>query len=323
MQERTRLVDLADRAAVSIATVSRVLNGRPGVAPETRSRVLAALDESGYLPAESSTARLVGLAAPGLDQEPTAAIAQAVQTDLGAADLTAVLCSHAGQGGLAWAVETLLRRKVVGVVAVGPARLSAPDLAALDRLVAQQVALVRVNLPEVDAGRSVRSDTELGAGLAVRHLTDLGHRRVGLLADQLDPRQVADFGAACPAGPMRRTTNDLGSAERAAAELIEDGATALVCGTDLLALGALRAAEDRGLDVPGQLSLVAAVDSPLAVYARPALSAVRHPVAELGRTAVHLIVSAIDQPDMRRGGQEVVLPPDLVLRGSTAPPAVP
>lgn len=327
MQDRTRLADLATRAGVSIATVSRVLNGRPGVAAATRSQVLGALDEVGYTSTDTTAGRLVGLITPTLGTPGAAgSLVEAVQGRLGAADYSPLLAAHT-DGGVAWAIDTLLRRKVIGMIVVGPARLSAGDAAALDRVLAQQLPLVLLEIPRAQlerygskpAGVGVRTDHRRGIELALDHLQSLGHRRIGLLADDAAGPASDAFIARCGPDRIAVTPSTVAAAESTASGLL-DRCSAIVATSDLLAIGALRAAGAADRAVPAEVSVVALADSPLTAYAMPSVTSVRAPVTELGRTATDALLGALAPPiEPRRIAGELTLPPELVVRQSSGP----
>jgi len=333
---RARLSDIARQAEVSEATVSRVLNDRPGVAPETRQAVLTALDVLGYeRPARlrKRSAGLVGLVVPELDNPIFPAFAQVIESTLAQAGYTPVLCTQT-PGGVTEDeyVEMLLDRQVSGIVFVSG--LHADTTADHERyrtLLARPLPIVLINgyAPGIPAP-FVSCDDREACELAVSHLVALGHRRIGLITgpDRFVPvqRKVAGFKAA-----MRRLlgTSDeelreltelslfgVEGGEAAAARLLERGVTGLVCGSDLMALGAIRAARQRGISVPEQLSVVGYDDSPLIAFTDPPLTTMRQPVTAMSVAAVRALVDEIHGHAAPH--TEYVFRPELVVRGSTA-----
>jgi LacI family transcriptional regulator, repressor for deo operon, udp, cdd, tsx, nupC, and nupG len=333
---RARLADIARQAEVSEATVSRVLNDRPGVSPETRQAVLTALDVLGYeRPARlrKRSAGLVGLVVPELDNPIFPAFAQIIESALAPTGFTLVLCTQT-PGGVREDeyVEMLLDRQVSGIVFVSG--LHADTAADHDRyraLIARPLPIVMVNgfAPGIPAP-FVSCDDREAAELAVMHLHALGHRRIGLVTgpDRFVPvqRKAAGYKAA-----MRRLTGisdeELGElielslfgvegGEAAAARLISRGVTGLVCGSDLMALGAVRAARQRGLAVPADVSVVGYDDSPLMAFTDPPLTTLRQPVAAMAVAAVRTLLDEIQ--GQAAPYSEYVFRPELVVRGSTA-----
>ena len=334
---KSRLLDLATHAGVSEATVSRVLNGRPGVSEAKRHAVLTALDLLGYeRPTRLSarTAGLVGLVVPELDNPVFPRFAQAVETALVEHRFTPVLCTLT-PGGVHEDdyVQLLLERGVVGIVfASGIHAIADTNPARYQALRERDVPIVLVNgyLDDVDAP-FVSVDDAAAVDLAVSHLARLGHERIGLAMgpDRYSPvqRKVAAFHAAMrrhvPGVPaedvqdlVECTQFRVEGGAAAAHALAERGATAAVCGSDLMALGAVRAARDRGLRVPADFSVVGCDDSPLVEFTDPPLTTVRSPLRAMAEAAVQALLSDVSGEPAPRA--EYVFRPELVVRASTA-----
>ncbi|WP_042368219.1 LacI family DNA-binding transcriptional regulator [Streptacidiphilus neutrinimicus] len=338
-----RLAEVAKKVGVSEATVSRVLNGRPGVSDVTRQAVLTAVDVLGYerpTQLRGVRARLVGLVVPELQNPIFPALAEGVGGALVQLGFTPVLCTRTA-GGLTEAeyVTMLLDQQVSGVVFCGgltvdeygqllgrgvPVVLlnAAVDFAALPpALVTDPLHGAKLGFPQVS------TDDQAAVEQAFGHVWALGHRRIGLLvgpAEHMPSRRKAQaFARLC----ARTGTDDRGrvghalfsfeGGQAAAGELLAAGATALICGSDILALGAVRAARRRGLDVPQDVSIIGYDDSAFMNYTDPPLTTLRQPIDAMARAAVQLLVNQID------GGaptpKELLHEPELVVRGSTAP----
>jgi DNA-binding LacI/PurR family transcriptional regulator len=330
---RARLADIAIQAGVSEATVSRVLNGRPGVAESTRQAVLTALDVLGYeRPArlKQHSAGLVGLIVPELDNPIFPAFAQVIESALAHHGYTPVLCTLT-PGGVHEDdyTQMLLERGVAGIVFVSGLHAdSSADPARYVALRRRGLPIVLVNgyITGVDAP-FVSNDDVTSMDLAVTHLVAQGHTRIGLA---LGPRRfvpvvrkIAGFRAA-----MRRHLEvtdvdalvecSLFSVEggtAAADRLVDAGCTAVICGSDLMALGAIRAVRSRGLEVPRDVSVVGYDDSPLIAFTDPPLTTVRQSVQAMGSAAVRALLDEISGVATRRA--EFVFRPELVVRGST------
>ncbi len=336
---RTRLTDLAVQAGVSTATVSRVLNGKPGVSPQARQAVLTALDMLGYERPERLRTRpagLVGLVVPELSNPVFPAFAQVIETALSDRGYTPLLCTQSPGGTTEdQYVEMLLEHGVDGIVFVSG--LHADTTANLDRyhrLRSRGMPVVLVNgyAEGVDAP-AMSTDDDAAMEQAVRHLVSLGHRSVGLAVGPtrfVPARRKRDAFIAALARHLsadaaeRHVVSTLFTVEGGQAatnELIDTGHTAVVCGSDLMALGAIRAARSRGLSVPDDLSVVGFDDSPLIAFTEPPLTTIRQPVTAIGHAAVDALVSEIRGTPMSRS--ELLFHPELVVRGSThtAPPA--
>ncbi|GLH98276.1 LacI family DNA-binding transcriptional regulator [Phytohabitans aurantiacus] len=335
---RARLSDIAQQAEVSEATVSRVLNDRPGVSAETRQAVLTALDVLGYeRPARlrKRSAGLVGLVVPELDNPIFPAFAQVIESNLAQSGFTPVLCTQT-PGGVTEDeyVEMLLDRQVSGIVFVSGLHAdTTADHERYRKLLARPLPIVLVNgyVTGVDAPFVSCDDSEAGE-LAVSHLVALGHRRIGLISGprRFMPvqRKLAGYRSA-----MKRLVGtvdeDLISlslfgvegGQAAAARLLDQGVTGIVCGSDLMALGAIRAVRQRGLSVPGDVSVVGYDDSPLIAFTDPPLTTVRQPVIAMAVAAVRALIDEIHGQAAPRS--EYVFRPELVVRASTAAASVP
>lgn len=336
--EKVSQAEIAARAGVSEATVSRVLNGKPGVGRATREMVLAALDVAGYqrpAHARPSTTGLVGLIVPELNNPVFPAFAQAVETALVRNGYAPVLCTLT-PGGVHEDdyVALLLQRGVAGIVFVSGIHAVAgtpPDRYA--QLRGQGIPIVMVNgyLPGVDAP-FVSNDDADAVDQAVRHLADLGHHRIGLAIGPprytTAARRISSFHSAMRRHVPRRLAPDdvddliattsyrVEGGAAAAHTLLERGVTAIVCGSDVMALGAIRAVRDRGLRVPEDISVVGSDDGLLAEFADPALTTIRQPVDAMGAAAVQALVHEIHGTPAPRA--EILFRPELVVRRSTA-----
>ncbi|MGW1836160.1 LacI family DNA-binding transcriptional regulator [Streptomyces sp. NPDC002067] len=332
-----RLADLAAQARVSEATASRVLNGRAGVAAATRQRVLAALDVLGYerpVRLRRRSAGLVGLVLPELTNPIFPAFAQIIEQSLASHGYTPVLCTQMPGGSTEdELVEQLEERGVTGIVFLSGLHAdTGADPARYHRLRDRGVPYVLINghRPDIPAP-SVSPDDGAAARIAVRHLAALGHTRIGLAvgpARFVPSRRKADgFTAALtetfalpPGTAARRVRHTLFTVEgghAAADTLLDDGCTGLVCGSDLMALGAVRAARARGLPVPAAVSVVGFDDSPLIPFTDPPLTTVRQPVQAMAAAAVDTLIEEIRGHPVRH--TEFVFQPELVVRGSTGP----
>jgi len=335
-RDRPRLADIAAQAGVSTATVSRVLNGKSIVAGETRQAVMAALDVLGYeRPRDPGvrSAGLVGLVVPELGNPVFPAIAQAAESLLAQAGYTPLLCTQSPGGTTEDDyIETLRAHDVSGILFVSG--LHAATTASRGRyrkLREERVPLVLMGgpAPDVDAPQ-VSTDERAASHLAVRHLVAQGHRSIGLVLgpERFVPsqRKRAGFAEALVEAGIASDTDDalrhvvtslytMEGGTVAASDLLGRGHTALVCASDLMALGAIRAARARGLRVPEDVSVVGYDDSPLMAFTDPPLTTVRQPVQTLCRAAVQMLLAEIRGE--RASRTEIVVEPELVVRRST------
>ncbi|MFJ9038730.1 LacI family DNA-binding transcriptional regulator [Streptomyces sp. NPDC102406] len=331
-----RLAQVAKKVGVSEATVSRVLNNKPGVSEATRQAVLTALDVLGYerpTQLRGERARLVGLVLPELQNPIFPAFAEVIGGALAQQGLTPVLCTQT-KGGVSEAdyVELLLQQQVSGVVFAGGLFAQADaEHGHYRRLAERKVPVVLVNATIERLGfPCVSCDDAVAVEQAWRHLSSLGHQRIGLVLgpdDHMPSRRklTAARAAARAAGgklpdeAVERAMFSLEGGHAAAARLLERGITGIICASDPLALGAVRAARRAGLAVPGEVSVVGYDDSAFMNCTEPPLTTVRQPIEAMGRAAVELLVAQIQGGAVPPG--ELLFEPELVVRGSTAPPS--
>ncbi|HET7761553.1 MAG TPA: LacI family DNA-binding transcriptional regulator [Phycicoccus sp.] len=330
-----RLADVAARAGVSEATASRVLNGRPGVSEANRRAVLTAVDVLGYdRPArlEAASASLVGVIVPELVNPVFPHFAQALEAALAAAGHGPVICTQAPGGTHEDDhVRMLLDRGACGIVFVSGQHADATSDPARYRALRERglpIVLVNGPLAGVDAP-SVSNDDVASMDLAVRHLAELGHTEIGLAVgpERYTPvrRKVEGFRAAMRehlGTPPRHleslvahTVFSLEGGAAAAGRLVGRGVTAVVCGSDLMALGAIRQVRAMGREVPRDVSVVGYDDSVVMGYTDPPLTTVRQAVEAMAEAAAGALVDEIAGRPAPR--DEYVFGPELVVRGST------
>ena len=329
-----RLTEVAKKAGVSEATVSRVLNGRSGVAEATRAAVLTAVDVLGYerpSSLRSQGRRLVGLLLPELENPIFPALAEVIGGALVRVGLMPVLCVQPPTGIAEGAqVEMLLDQHVSGLIFVGGnyAGLKAPhehyfELAERS----MPVVLINAGSDALDFPR-VSTDDAVALEQAYGHLSALGHQRIGLIVGPEDHvpslrkveayrRLQAETSKPAESASVEWSGFTLEAGRAAATRLIRRGVTGIVCGSDPLALGAIRAVRRAGQDVPRDVSVVGFDDSVLMTCTDPPLTTVRQPIEALGRAAVSVLVGLIEGAPAAT--EELLFEPELVVRGSTGP----
>jgi DNA-binding LacI/PurR family transcriptional regulator len=327
-----RLVEVAEKVGVSEATVSRVLNGKAGVSDSTRQAVLTALDVLGYerpTQLRGDRARLIGLVLPELQNPIFPALAEVIGGALAQRGFTPVLCTRTA-GGLSEAdyVDMLLDQHASGVVFAGGhyAELAAPhEHYKLLRNRGIPVVLVNAAIDNLDFP-CVATDDVIAAGQAFRHLASLGHERIGLLVGPEDHmpsrRKLASFTdhvqrAGLAVAPVEHALFSLEGGQAAATRMLRHQVTGIICGSDVLALGAVRAVRRAGLGVPGDVSVVGFDDSGWLNCTDPPLTTVRQPIESMGKTAVALLVNQMEGVSVHP--EELLFEPELVVRGSTGP----
>jgi len=329
-----RLAEVARKVGVSEATVSRVLNDKPGVSDATRQAVLTALDVLGYerpTKLRGERARLVGLVLPELQNPIFPAFAEIIGGALAQNGYTPVLCMQTA-GGISEAdyVELLLQQQVSGVVFVGGAYAQQDaDHAHYGRLTDLNLPTVLVNAPVDDLHfATVSCDDTVATGQALTHLRSLGHERIGLLLGPRDhvpsqrklaaARRLAEgWGAPLDESLVVHSLYSLEAGQAAATRLLAQGVTAILCASDPMALGAIRAARRSGLSVPRDVSIVGYDDSALMNSTEPPLTTIRQPIEPMGRTVIELLLRQISSDSAIR--DELFFEPELVVRGSTGP----
>jgi LacI family transcriptional regulator len=330
MGQRVTISDVARTAGVSVATVSKVLNGRYGVAQATSARVLAVIDELGYESSlvarslRSHRTHVIGILVA--EFEPFSAEilkgAAAAVSDAGYE-----LLAYTGgrqSGGTGWERRYLSRLSgtlIDGAVLVTP---TVVDADAGVPVVAVDPHTGPTGPPTVD------SDNLAGAVIATRHLLDLGHRRIGFVAGRPDlessrlreagyRQALTEAGIAVDEDLIRVGDYKMESARGPVAELLAlpDRPTAVFAANDLTAIAAIEVARQSGLAVPGGLSVIGFDDVPEAAAATPPLTTVRQPIQQMGAAAVTMLVALLD--GQTPGSTHVRLPTTLVVRGSTGP----
>ena len=331
----SRLVDIAANARVSEATVSRVLNGKPGVAAATRQSVLAAMDVMGYerpTRLRQRTVGLIGLIIPELDNPIFPAIAQSIERALTQGGYTPILCTQSPGGSTEDdLVELLVDHAVAGIVFVSGLHAdTTASRSRYHRLSERGLPFVLINgFAKGVSAPFISPDDRAAARLSVNHLADLGHERIGLAVGpkRYVPviRKIEGFSAALldrlgvdePEEFVEHSLYGFEGGRAAASALLDRGCTAIVCASDMMALGAIAEVRSRGLSVPGDVSVVGYDDSLLIAYTDPPLTTVRQPVAAMGAAAVRALLEKVG------GGHaphtEFVFAPELVVRGSTGP----
>ncbi|KQQ21943.1 MULTISPECIES: LacI family DNA-binding transcriptional regulator [Rathayibacter] len=331
MSHRPTIHDVAAAAGVSVATVSKAVNGRYGIAAATATRVLDVVRELGYessLVASSMRSRRTGVIGVLVaDFEPfSAEILKGVGAELRGSrfDLLAYSGSHQGEGE-GWERRSLSRLSgtlIDGAIMVTPTVLTA---ASDIPLVAIDPHTGRADLPTVE------SDSYGGALQATRHLVELGHRRIGFVAGRPDLRSarlreagyraaLSEAGIAFDERLVHVGLYQHDTARRPASALLSlpDRPTAVFAANDVSAIAIIEIAARIGLDVPRDLSVVGFDDVPEASRLDPPLTTVRQPMQTLGSTAAEMLTALMAGETPR--SLHVRLPTQLVQRATTGPP---
>lgn len=327
-----RLSEVAKKVGVSEATVSRVLNGKPGVSESTRQAVLTALDVLGYerpTQLRGERARLVGLVLPELQNPIFPALADVVGSALAQQGFTPVLCTCTGGVSEPDYVELLLAQQVSGVVFAGGSH------AEEDANHEHHYELVRRKLPVVLVNASIEldypvvsCDDAVAVEQAFGHLVALGHQRIGIVLGPRDHipsrRKLVAFRACADRVGLTVDEHSIGhtmfsveGGQAVGTRLVQNGITGLICASDPLALGVIRAVRRLGLTTPEDVSVIGYDDSALMTCTDPPLTTVRQPIEAMGRAAVELLANLIAGNEVSM--EELLFEPELVVRASAAP----
>jgi len=351
---RVTLQTIADEVGVSRMTVSNAFSRPDQLSEALRDRVLAAAERLGYAgpdPAARVLARgttgavgvLLTESVGTAFQDPiAAAFFGSVAEELAPTGLAVALLPSSGSAQMVPARDIPMDGALVYACA--------GDMTAVTWLLRRRLPLVFVDQPPVGDSSSVLLDDRPGARAAAQHLLDLGHRHVGLLTTGFGlPPGVAPDPADAGTGYVSRervagwmsvlgpagiqvtavniTDNSQEFAEQGARTLLAlpDRPTAVLCFSDLVAWTVIRVARERGLTVPGDLSVIGYDDSPLARSTQPPLTTVRQDLAAKGRVAADVLTRAIarsrGEADAGEGPEHVLIPTELVVRASTGPVA--
>lgn len=326
------IYDVAETAGVSTQTVTRFLNGFQGIRPATKAKVRQAMEELDFRP--NPLARALRTS------QPTRILLFVYElSEAGPSNIVRAAASAAAAAGYVLEIvnldvdspETSARtvkqtglQYVAGALALAPTK----EFAELFDELALHVPLLREVNGDGLQGPHAQSDIDPGAQLVVRHLYDLGHRRIYIIAGpegwfsttkrlQTAVREAATLGMAVTgmehgdwsAASGFRITRDAG---------FDDGTTAIVAANDEMAMGALAALDKRGIDVPGDMSIVGFDDVRGAAYYKPALTSVHIDFKAAGELAVSRLLALITKPG-EEALEPLIVPPRLVVRASTAP----
>jgi DNA-binding LacI/PurR family transcriptional regulator len=325
-QNRVTSVDVARHAGVSQSTVSLVLSGkgRGRISEATQERVRRSARELGYRPNVAAQAlrlgasRAVALLVPDITNPFFSRVLRGAQRAAQAAGYTVALVDTANDRRWeAQSFEALRAGPVDGYLLF---EVSRPEALGPD----EHVVLVEREAPRCP---SVRVDAEGGAAAAFRHVVELGHRRIGHLAASFDAptfhlrevarRRVLDEAGLDPAAQPRATTAiTIDDARDAALPLLAERPTAVCCDDDIIAAGLYLAARESGVRIPRDLSVVGFDDMDFARVLDPPLTTVALDGEQLGASAFELLEARMAG---RRSRKRVVLPAELLVRGSTAP----
>lgn len=331
MARRVTITDVARTAGVSVATVSKVINGRDGIAQGTAAHVLSVVEDMGYEQSlvargmRSQRTHTVGFLVAEFEPFSTEVL-KGAGAALAGSDYALLAYTGGGKERAGWERRYLSRLSgtlVDGAVLVTPTVLEATDAG---------VPVVAVD-PHAGPGDmpTVDSDNLAGAVQATRHLLGLGHRRVGFLGGRPDlessrlreegyRQALAEAGIAVDPDLLQvaEYRRDAADAPTRAMLALADPPTAVFAANDVSAMGILDAAARLGLSVPDDLSVIGFDDIPESAATTPPLTTVRQELQEIGATAARMLLRLLDGAEPETS--HVRLPTRVVVRASTAPP---
>ncbi|MEE6294490.1 LacI family DNA-binding transcriptional regulator [Georgenia wangjunii] len=330
---RATIADVARRAAVSVGTVSNVLNRPDRVAPATLSRVRAAIEELDFVRNASARqlregrVRAVGAVVLDIANPFFTEMSRGIEDRLSRDDYTLMLCSSDEDPGREARYLQLFAEQGVEGILVTPSRRTLDNLARIRKRGTDVVLLDHMS--PLDDLASVAVDDVAGGRLAVDHLLTHGHRRIGFLNGPLSIRQCVDRRDGVVAGLLAAGLDpeehlvevgmdslNANSGAKAMDDLLSAPGprpTATFCVNDLTALGAMRRLRQLSISVPDQMAVVGYDDVQFAAELTTPLTSVRQPMHEIGWTAADLLLNKGD------GAPHVVFQPTLVVRGSSSP----
>jgi LacI family transcriptional regulator, galactose operon repressor len=331
-KDRVTIADVAAEAGVSIATVSRVMHNKDGVSPGTFIRVQDTIDRLGYessLVARSLRSRrtnVLGFSVSWIEPFSAELLKGAARAIRGSGyELIVYAGDHSGPESAGWERRHLSR--LSGTLTDGTVLVTPEQLA-----VSSTTPVVAVD-PHIGASTlpTVASDSFEGGIAATRHLIELGHRRIGHISGRPDLRSAElreqGYRAALERAAIAFDPDlvqvggyDAETATEPASRLLNlaDPPTAIFAANDVSAIQTIEVATSMGLDVPGDLSVVGFDNIPESALADPTLTTIDQSIQEMGYEATLMLMRIIDDPDST--ATHVILPTELVVRGSTGPP---
>jgi DNA-binding LacI/PurR family transcriptional regulator len=330
VKKDVQMRDVAERAGVSISTVSHIVNNTRPVAAETRTRVLAAIRELSFY--KNAIGRRLargrsdsfGLIISDVENPFFGELIKSFEAAVQDRGFDVLLCMTAYDAGRARkAIERMIENKVQGVAVM----TSQIEPALVDDLVDRDIPVVRLDAGPIGRARSnVRRDYTTGTQEAVAHLRELGHRRIGFITGPENRTSavayknavleaVRGLGLAEPL--LFEGNNNTDGGQAGVRHFLSRGPlpTAIICGNDLAALGAIRALVEAGCKVPGDVSVIGSDDIAFARYGTPSLTTVRVPRDRLGRLAYEALDRMVRTK--RRIPTEASVETHLVVREST------
>ena len=329
------IVDVAREAGVSYTTVSRVVNGKANVKPETRERVLMAMTRLGYVADQRARSlaggrsQVIGLLVHDLGTSYIGEVIRGIDAELAPVQYDLLLyTTHRRKTRESAYVVALTRGLADGLLLVLP-RDPGAYLQTLRQHHFPHVLIDHRGVDEVTP--AVAAANRQGAYRATEYLIELGHRRIGFITGAIDQMcaqdrlegyrsALVDHGLTYASELVYEGNflQPLGYAGARALLELPDPLTAIFASNDVSAFGVMEAVWEQGLRIPDDVSVVGFDDIPQAAHVHPPLTTVRQPLEEMGRTATRMLLEYIKDP--QRPIERVELPTELVIRETCCPP---
>lgn len=328
------IYDVAREAGVSMATVSRVVNNNPNVKPQTRKKVFEAIERLGYRPnavargLASKKTTTVGVVIPDISNAIFAEVARGIEDIANMYHYNIILCNaDKRKEKEIRVINTLLEKQVDGLLFMG-------GVVTDEHLQAFQTATVPIVLcgtnVEGNTMAAVDIDHQQAAHDAVKLLLDKGHRRIGMISGNLqDPNNgfsryngyknaLDEAGVAFDESLVRIGNHRYESGIEAMKYFLElpERPTAIFSATDEMAIGAIHAAQDAGLAIPGDISVISVDNSRMASMVRPLLTTVAQPMYDIGAVSMRLLTKLMNKENVEKG--KVTLMHEVIQRQSVA-----
>ncbi|RAV04549.1 catabolite control protein A [Paenibacillus sp. YN15] len=328
------IYDVAREAGVSMATVSRVVNNNPNVKPQTRKKVFEAIERLGYRPnavargLASKKTTTVGVVIPDISNAIFAEVARGIEDIANMYHYNIILCNaDKRKEKEIRVINTLLEKQVDGLLFMG-------GVVTDEHLQAFQTATVPIVLcgttVEGNTMAAVDIDHEQAAHDAVKLLLDKGHLRIGMISGTLqDPNNgfsryngykhaLEEAGVAFDESLVRIGNYRYESGIEAMKYFLNlpERPTAIFSATDEMAIGAIHAAQDAGLSIPGDISVISVDNSRMASMVRPLLTTVAQPMYDIGAVSMRLLTKLMNKENVEKG--KVTLMHEVIQRQSVA-----
>lgn len=331
---KVTIYDVAEKAGVSIATVSKVINNTGRISEKTRKKVQEIMEQLHYEPSMVASALTskrtgtIGLLVPDIANPFFAEVARSFEDYAQKLGFGLVICSTDGQDEKARLYLSLLMRKQVDGLII-TTYIKDADL--LAQLMEREIPIVlfSIDIPTLSVN-AVSVDDYKGGLQATNYLLSLGHKRIGVIAEDLSrssyrvqgyKEAMTKAGVKVIESNIISTNTTVKDGEAAAQQLLKKKGrpTAIFACNDLLAIGAMEAARKLDIKIPEELSIIGFDNTILAEIANPSLTSVSQPIKEMANQAMTVLAEEIENVHEQSSKQRVLMLPELVIRNSTAP----